>query len=73
MREEVRTLELDASTLPALEELFGPNGAVAGCWCTWFWQTNEQLQAKGSAGNRDLLRSRVRAGDPVGILSGSWP
>lgn len=69
MTEEVRTLELDTSTLPALEELFGGNGAVAGCWCTWFWQTNERLQANGSSGNRDLLRSRVRAGDPIGILA----
>lgn len=55
--------------LPALEELFGDNGGVAGCWCTWFWQTNDQLQANGSSGNRDLLRARVRAGDPVGVLA----
>lgn len=60
--------ELDQETWPALERLFGPNGAVAGCWCTWFFQTNADLAGNGSAGNRDLLHARMGAG-PVGLLA----
>lgn len=62
-------VELSPATWPALEGLFGPNGAVAGCWCTWFMQGNKELQANGSAGNRELLHGRVRAGTPTGLLA----
>jgi GNAT superfamily N-acetyltransferase len=62
-------VELTDRNWPALEDLFGPNGAVAGCWCTWFWQTNRELYANGSAGNRKLLHERVCTGVPVGLLA----
>ena len=61
--------ELGPDTWPALERLFGPNGAVAGCWCTWFIQTNKDLAGNGSAANRELLRDRMCAGTPVGLLA----
>jgi GNAT superfamily N-acetyltransferase len=54
---------------PALVDLFGPNGAVAGCWCTWFLQTGGQVSENGSAGNREMLRERVSSGVPVGLLA----
>lgn len=60
---------LDRDSWPALERLFGPNGAVAGCWCTWFFQGNRELAANGSAGNREVLRARVNSGTPVGLLA----
>ncbi|HEY2696557.1 MAG TPA: GNAT family N-acetyltransferase [Pseudonocardiaceae bacterium] len=65
---EMTLRELDQDTWPALELLFGPNGAVAGCWCTWFFQTSKDLAENGSAGNRDLLHARMCAG-PVGLLA----
>lgn len=65
----MRLRELDQDTWPALERLFGPNGAVAGCWCTWFLQTNKELAANGSDGNREILRERVCAGTPTGLLA----
>lgn len=61
--------ELDQGTWPALERLFGPNGAVAGCWCTWFFQTGKELAGKGSDGNREILRERMCSGAPVGLLA----
>ena len=61
--------ELGPDSWPALERLFGPNGAVAGCWCTWFMQGNKELAANGSAGNREILRARMSAGTPVGLLA----
>ena len=61
--------ELGPDSWPALERLFGPNGAVAGCWCTWFMQGNKELAANGSAGNREILRARMSSGTPVGLLA----
>ncbi|MCE6999381.1 GNAT family N-acetyltransferase [Saccharothrix sp. S26] len=65
----MRVVELTARTWPALEELFGPNGAQGGCWCTWFFQTGAEMRANGSAGNKELLRARVRSGVPVGLVA----
>jgi GNAT superfamily N-acetyltransferase len=62
-------VELSEVNWSALADLFGPNGAVAGCWCTWFWQSNKQLYANGSDGNRELLHERVRSGVPVGLVA----
>lgn len=61
--------ELTAGTWPALVALFGPNGAQAGCWCTWYLQSPKQMGANGSAANRELLHDRVRAGVPTGLLA----
>ena len=65
----MRVVELTPETWPSLEELFGPNGAQSGCWCTWFFQSSAEMGANGSAGNKELLRSRVRSGVPVGLLA----
>ena len=60
---------LTQETWPELVELFGPNGAVAGCWCTWFMQSNAELRERGSDGNRELLHGLVREGKPLGVLA----
>ncbi|HEX9336502.1 MAG TPA: GNAT family N-acetyltransferase [Pseudonocardiaceae bacterium] len=62
-------VELTADTWPALVALFGPNGAQAGCWCTWFLQSPKQMGANGSEANRELLHDRVRTGVPTGLLA----
>ena len=73
MATALEIVELSEATWPALTDLFGPNGAVAGCWCTWFWQSNKQLYANGSDVNRELLHDRVRTGVPVGLVALSGP
>ncbi|SDN43085.1 GNAT family N-acetyltransferase [Allokutzneria albata] len=60
---------LDESTWPLLEELFGPRGAVEGCWCMWFRQSNAEQRANAGEGNRKALRDLVRSGAPVGLLA----
>ena len=62
-------VELSEGTWPHLVDLFGPNGAVAGCWCTWFLQATSRITRENSEANRDLLHERVRAGSPVGLLA----
>ena len=59
---------LTEQTWPLLTDLFGPNGAVAGCWCTWFMQTKGELARRGSDGNRALLHGLVRSGADLGLL-----
>lgn len=65
----LEVVELAEDTWPDLVSLFGPNGAVAGCWCTWFLQSAKQMQDNGTDVNREMLHDRVRAGVPVGLLA----
>jgi hypothetical protein len=62
-------VEVADQNWPAPADLFGPNGAVAGCWCTWFWQSGAQVAARGSAANREMLHDRVSSGVPIGLLA----
>jgi GNAT superfamily N-acetyltransferase len=63
--------ELDVRPLtperwPDLEDLFGPNGAIAGCWCM-YWRTAGR-DPYGSE-NRAAFHSRVSADPPPGLLA----
>ncbi|HET9940368.1 MAG TPA: GNAT family N-acetyltransferase [Candidatus Eisenbacteria bacterium] len=52
-----------------LEQLFGPRGACAGCWCMWWrLRRSEWSQGKGE-GNRRALRALVRSGEPSGLIA----
>ena len=52
-----------------LENLFGRNGANAGCWCM-FWRLERALfkRIKGE-GNRQILKQVVEADEQPGILA----
>ena len=54
---------------PDLEDLFGKNGANAGCWCM-FWRLERAMfkKTKGE-GNRQILKQVVEAGEQPGILA----
>lgn len=61
------TAPLEVSRWPDLEALFGPNGAVAGCWCMWW-----RLPAKDWGpidANRDAFQEVVTSGEPTGVLA----
>ena len=69
MPDQLRVVELTGDTFPLLEDLFGPNGAVAGCWCMWFrWSAREYRDNAGEP-NRRALRSLAEQGEPVGLLA----
>ena len=53
---------------PALEDLFGPNGACGGCWCM-YWRIGSRYQRRPGAENREDFRSIVRQGPPPGLLA----
>lgn len=68
-------LEIHPVTADRWEELaafFGPSGAFAHCWCTWWRQTGAEfsqgVEEKGTA-NRALMHSLVEAGSEPGLLA----
>ena len=54
---------------PDLEELFGPNGACAGCWCM-FWKLRGKAyeEARGME-TRQMHKSVIDSGTPTGLLA----
>ena len=52
-----------------LERLFGPRGAVGGCWCmAWRFSRAEYDNNKGE-GNRRAFKAIVAAGPPPGVIA----
>jgi GNAT superfamily N-acetyltransferase len=52
-----------------LEELFGPNGACAGCWCMfWKLRGKEYEESKGLE-NRQMHKTIVTSGVNTGLLA----
>jgi GNAT superfamily N-acetyltransferase len=64
-----RFVQVGAGDWPKLEELFGPNGACAGCWCMWWRLTGKEFSTASSNLKRQKLLSIVRGGQPAGILA----
>jgi len=55
---------------PALEKLFGKNGACGGCWCMWWRiEKGERWPEVKGAPARRRLRRLVRAGRAHGVLA----
>jgi GNAT superfamily N-acetyltransferase len=65
----MRVVELTKKTWPAQEKLFGPNGAVEGCWCMWFRQSSAEQQRDKGEPNRLKARALAESGEPVGLLA----
>lgn len=62
---------LTPDLLPALEDLFGPNGAHGGCWCM-YWRipgARRNWQEACGGTNRDSFRDIVTAGTPPGLIA----
>jgi GNAT superfamily N-acetyltransferase len=59
---------LTSDLWPALEDLFGPSGAVGGCWCM-YWRIGTAYRKRPRAANRVAFRDVVRRGPPPGLLA----
>ncbi len=60
---------LTAERWEDLEALFGPRGAVGGCWCMWWRQSGREHELAGNEGNRQALRRLVEHGVVPGLLA----
>ncbi len=50
------------------EQLFGPRGACAGCWCMFWRLPRKEFNAGKGDGNKEAMRALVEAGELPGIL-----
>lgn len=51
------------------EDLFGANGACAGCWCMWWRLPRAEWTRQQYEPNRQAMRALVDAGHVPGILA----
>lgn len=65
----IEVLPANAERWNDLQQLFGPNGAVAGCWCMWWFQSSREFEANHGDPNRALLEAKVRGETPPGLLA----
>jgi len=66
----IRFEELRPNLWPAVERLFGPNGACGGCWCMW-WRVDGSKawnQIKGAPAKKSL-KSLIQKGKAHGVLA----
>ena len=68
-RPRLRIDPLTPATWAAFVELFGPRGAVGGCWCMDPRLTRGQYEKQKGAGNRRAMKELVDGdGYPPGVL-----
>ncbi|MBU8900763.1 GNAT family N-acetyltransferase [Corallococcus sp. M34] len=66
----IHTRELTPELWPALEHLFGKNGACQGCWCMfWRLEKGEHFSDVKGAPARERLKSLVERGEARGVLA----
>ena len=53
---------------PALEDLFGPNGACSGCWCM-YWRIGSAYRKRPRERNKAAFREIVKNGRSPGLLA----
>lgn len=51
------------------EDLFGPRGACAGCWCLWWRLTRSEFVKGQGEANRQAMHFLVRRGEIPGLLA----
>lgn len=52
-----------------LEKLFGPRGAIGGCWCMWWRIKRADFEKQQGEVNHEAMRSIVESGKVPGILA----
>lgn len=65
---EYTVLPLTPERWPAFEDLFGPNGAVGGCWCM-FWRIGNEYHRQTAEANKAAFFELVHNGPPPGLLA----
>ena len=67
---ELQTRELTPELWPALEQLFGPNGACGGCWCMyWRIPKGERYQDVQGPQAKRRFKALVESGEAKGVLA----
>lgn len=56
-------------TWKAFEQLFGPRGACAGCWCMTWRLTKAEYELSKGDGNKSKIKKLAHSNQPVGVLA----
>lgn len=59
---------LTPSLWPALEDLFGKNGACNGCWCM-YWRIGSAYRKNSREANKAAFHKVVKKGPSPGLLA----
>lgn len=59
---------LTPDLFPALEDLFGTQGAVSRCWCM-YWRLGDSYRKRQPEINHEAFREVVTQGPPPGLLA----
>jgi GNAT superfamily N-acetyltransferase len=54
---------------PDMEKLFGPRGAIGGCWCMWWRIKRADFEKNQGDGNHQSMRAIIDSGKVPGILA----
>jgi GNAT superfamily N-acetyltransferase len=65
---ELTMRPLTPNLWPALEDLFGDNGACNGCWCM-YWRIGSAYRKRPRQANKAGFREVVERGPPPGLLA----
>lgn len=68
-RSDLKFEPVTADRWDDFEKLFGPRGAVGGCWCMWWRLTRSEFDRQRGEGNRKAMKSIVLSGEVPGILA----
>jgi GNAT superfamily N-acetyltransferase len=68
MKKRVTIRALTPDLWPALEDLFGENGACSGCWCM-YWRIGSAYRTTPREKNKAMFREVVQSGPPPGLLA----
>ncbi len=66
---EVEIFPLSPDRWPDLEALFGPRGAVGGCWCMWWRLPAAGWNATNGDGRKQALKGMTDDGGAPGLLA----
>jgi hypothetical protein len=68
MKKMVTIRSLTPDLWPAVEDLFGKNGACDGCWCM-YWRIGTAYRTTPGEKNKAMFRKVVQSGPPPGLLA----
>jgi GNAT superfamily N-acetyltransferase len=64
---ELTISPLTPALWPAVQDLFGKNGACNGCWCM-YWRIGSAYRRRPREENKESFREIVERGPPPGLL-----
>ncbi len=65
---EINVQQLTIDLWPALEELFGSQGACNGCWCM-YWRIGSNYHKRSRDLNKKEFKNIVKKGPPPGLIA----